>query len=140
MASPQSAPRCHRAPAPRRGVRHDPVVIRYAAAVVVVAVVLVGAGWLILGRAGVEATSTVDPDVTIRCDGATSVSEETCLAWGDDILRAGPPSHTFEFDDLARLDLTKALFGFSDTCEASFFLERYAEDPAWNEEVPCPGG
>ena len=115
------------------------MVIRYAAALVVVAVVLVSAGWFILGRAGVEAASTVDPDVTIRCDASTSVSEAACLAWGDDILRAGPPSHTFEMDDLARLDLTKGLF-FSDTCEVRYFVDRYADESVWTEELPCPAG
>ena len=139
MAPSQAALCCHTAPAPSPRVRHDPVVNRYAAALVVGAVVLVGAGWFILGRAGVEAASTVDPDVTIRCDGSTSVSAAACLAWGDDILRAGPPSHTFEMDDLARLDLTGGLF-ISDTCEVRYFLERYADKSVWTEELPCPGG
>jgi hypothetical protein len=119
-------------------VRHHPSVLRIVAGVVVLVVVAAGL-WLFLGRPTVEATSTVDPDVTIRCDGSTSVSEAACRDWGDEILAAGPPSHTFEMKDLSRLDLSRALLGFSDTCEASFFLERYESDSAWNEEVPCPG-
>lgn len=105
---------------------------------VVVLVVLVGA-WLLLGRPSVKATSSAGPRVTIQCDGSTSVSPEACLAWGDEILALGPPPTTFEMDDLARLRITKPLLGFGAPCQVEYFIERYPDDAAWNNDIPCAG-
>lgn len=113
---------------------------RIGAIVGLVAVVLLVGAWLVLGRSDTQATSRLDPDVTISCDAWTSVAEEACRSWGDAILGAGPPSHTFEMDDLARLAITKPTFGFASTCRVAYFLERYSDDPAWTDEVACDGG
>jgi hypothetical protein len=106
--------------------------------IVLLLAALGAAAWYLLLRPGVEVASTVDPDVTITCSASASVSEEGCRAWGDEVLAAGPPSHTFEMEDLAHLSLGRGPFG--GPCEVSYFLQRYANDPAWTEEVTCPSG
>jgi hypothetical protein len=113
---------------------------KIGALLVVIAVVLVAGAWFILGRSGVEATSAVDPDVTITCDAWTSVTQEACGSWGDAILSEGAPSHTFEMDDLAHLAISRPSFGFASSCRVEYFLERYADDPAWTDEVACRAG
>ena len=103
-------------------------------------VLAVAAAWfLVVGRATVEATSAVDPDVTIECDGSTSVSEESCLVWGDEVLALGAPSTTFEMQDLVRLRFSKPLFGFGSPCQVEYFLQRYPDDGVWGEDIPCRG-
>jgi hypothetical protein len=106
---------------------------------ILLAVVLAAlAVWfLVLNRPTVEASSAVDPDVTIECDGSTSVSEESCLAWGDEVLALGAPSTTFEMQDLLRLRLSKPLLGFGSPCQVEYFLQRYPDDAVWDEDVPC---
>lgn len=106
------------------------------AMIVLVLAALGAAAWYLLLRPGVEVASSVDPDVTITCPASASVSEEGCRDWGDAMLAAGPPSHTFEMDDLARLSLVRGPFGGA--CEVSYFLQRYADDPAWTDAVACP--
>jgi len=110
---------------------------RIGALLVVIGVVLLAGAWLILGRSGVEAASSVDPDVTITCDVWTSVSQEACGSWGDAILAEGAPSHTFEMDDLAHLAISRPTFGLASTCRVHYFLERYANEPAWTDEISC---
>lgn len=110
---------------------------RKAALLVMIAVVILAGAWFVLGRSGVEAASAVDPDVTITCDAWTSVSLEACGSWGDGILQAGPPSRTFEMDDLAHLAISRQTFGLAASCRVEYFLERYANDPAWTDEVAC---
>ena len=111
--------------------------MRRMVAVLVVAVLVVGVAAVALGRETVQAVSSVDPDVTIECDGSTSVTEPACRAWGDEILALGAPSTTFEMQDLARLVVTKPLFGFGSPCQVGYFLQRYPEDAAWNADIPC---
>lgn len=109
------------------------------AMIVLVLAAIGAAAWYLLLRPGVvDVASTVDPDVTITCSASASVSEEACLSWGDGVLAAGPPSHTFEMDDVAHLSLERGPFG--GPCQVSYFLERYANDPAWTDEVACPSG
>jgi len=103
-----------------------------------VVVVLVGA-WLLLGRPAVEARSTSDPDITVECDGSTSVTQEACGAWGDEVLALGAPSTTFEMIDVNRLRFTKPLLGFGSPCQVEYFLQRYPDDPAWDTDIPCEG-
>ena len=55
-------------------------------------------------------------------------------AWGDAILAEGSPTTTFEAQDVVRLRLDRELLGFGDTCRAEWFLGRYPDDVAWNEE------
>ena len=107
---------------------------------ILLAVVLaVLAVWfLVVNRPTVDASSDVDPDVTIECDGSTSASEESCLAWGDDVLALGAPSTTFEMQDLVRLRFSKPLLGFGSPCQVEYFLQRYPDDAAWDDDIPCP--
>jgi hypothetical protein len=105
-------------------------------AIIVLVLLAVGA-WLLAGGSSVEVASRVDPDVTISCDRWTSVTQETCRAWGDAILAQGAPSHTFEMDDLAHLAISRPTFGLASACRVAYFLERYANDPAWTDEIAC---
>ena len=117
------------------------VVMRVLPWVVVLAVVVGGAAMaLLLLRPASSATSTVDADVTVECSGATGVDDVACGAWGDAILAEGSPTTTFEAQDVVRLRLDRALFGFGDTCRAEWFLGRYPDDAAWSEEVACADG
>jgi hypothetical protein len=111
------------------------VAIRIGAVLALLAVAALLA-YLLL-RPPVEATSTSDPDVAIECSAATGVSVETCRAWGDEILATGPPSTTFEMDDLARLVIDRPPWGFSPTCEVDYFISRDAENRAWHEATAC---
>jgi hypothetical protein len=109
-------------------------------AAVVVLAVLVGGIIFVVSRPTRETVATMDPDVRIVCDGSTSVSDQTCRAWGDEILALGPPSTTFEMQDLASLVITKPLLGIGSPCQAAYFLGRYPDDAAWDEDVPCRDG
>lgn len=102
--------------------------------VVALAAVLVAAWVLVLGRPTVEATSSVDADVTVRCEGVNS--DDACRSFGDALLASGPPSNTFEMEDLALLEIRRPLFG--EGCRARYYLQRYVDDPAWTEEISCP--
>jgi len=95
---------------------------------------------LLLARPVVQVTSSVDPDVTIRCDGSASVNREECLAWGDEVLALEPPTTTFEMEDLAMLALSRPLLGFGSPCQADYFIQRYPDDVAWNADIPCADG
>ena len=108
-----------------------------AAAVVLVALVGIGA-WLLL-RPPMRVTSTVDGDVTIVCVASSGAEAAECGAWGDETLAAGPPSTTFELDDLVRLELSRSALGFGGECEAAYFLGRYPDRPVWTEQVACIG-
>lgn len=56
---------------------------------------------------------------------------------GDSLLRTGPPSSTFEWDDLARIVLQRPMWGLSSTCEVTYFISRYPDEAVWDEEIPC---
>lgn len=105
-------------------------------ALVVSAVVVVGAVTFYLVRPPVEVASRADPDVTIECAAATGVESATCRAWGDGIIAGNPPSFTFEMEDLVRLRLERSWFGFGSECHASYLIARYPE-PAFTDEVVC---
>lgn len=105
-------------------------------AAAVLLAVLVGAGaWLL--RPPVRTTSEVDADVAIVCAASTAAEVHACGAWGDELLSAGPPSTTFEMDDLVRLELSRSAFGFGGECEAAYYLGRYPDRPVWTEQVDC---
>ena len=103
----------------------------------IVVVAIVGG---VLLRAVNSATSTVDPDVTVECSGATGVDETACRDWADAILAEGAPTTTFEAQDVIRLRLDRELLGFGETCRAEWFLGRYPDDVAWSESVACADG
>ena len=93
------------------------------------------AGFLLIAGAPVQSTAGTKEGalVAVSCDRATGVTEDECGAWADAILRGGPPSSTFEMDDLAGLELREA----GGECRVSYFISRYPDDPAWEEETPC---
>jgi hypothetical protein len=109
---------------------------RTLVALLVVDVVVMAAAALYLLRAPIEVASEADPDVTIECAAATGVEGPACLAWGDEIIAGDPPSFTFEMEDLVRLRLDRAWFGFGSECHAQYLIARYAE-PAFSDEVVC---
>ncbi|HEX7195800.1 MAG TPA: hypothetical protein VF364_03085 [Candidatus Limnocylindria bacterium] len=108
--------------------------------VIVVAVVLLAAVaiGLVLLRAGsaTVAESALEGGVTIECAGSTGIAAE-CGAWGDEILADGPPSTTFEMEDLVRLRLDRPMLGLASTCVAEYFVSRYPDDAIWDDEVAC---
>lgn len=106
------------------------------AGLVVLAAVI--GGMLLVARPPVSVASASDADVTIECDAGTGLSADQCRSWGDATLAAGPPSATFEMDDVARLELTRSLFGLGSECSAVYAIERYPDRPAWTEPVDCP--
>ncbi len=111
--------------------------MRAQVAVLGVAVVMIIViGGFVVTRPSLRTTSTVDPDVTIRCE-ASAPSAEACLAWGDDLFAAGAPSTTFEMQDVAQLVIRRPLFGLGTPCEVDYILGRYPDDPAWSEATPC---
>jgi hypothetical protein len=109
--------------------------IRIGAVVAFLAVVGV-LGFRVL-RPPVEAASAASPAVTVECSAATGVSVDACRGWGDQLLAEGPPSHTFEMDDLARLVFDRSTFGLGPTCEVSYFISRDAQNRVWHDEVTC---
>jgi len=105
--------------------------------VVAAAVIVLALSYLFLAGSPVTADSSVLPPVAIDCEGSTGVGVDECRAWGDAILAKGAPSFTFEMDDLARLTLTRPMFGLASTCEANWFLGRFPDDAVWTEAVAC---
>ena len=109
---------------------------KVALALVAVVVVLAGVVGFGLLRTPTEVSSSLDPDVTVHCDG--SIAEDACASWGDAVLADGAPSFTFDMEDLVRLELTRSMFGFGSTCEAAHFTGRYPTDAVWTEDIGCP--
>lgn len=112
---------------------------RVVVLIAILLVLLAGVAAFLLLRPPVEAISLVDPDVTIECAAATSVSADGCLDWGDQIIESGAPSTTFEMEDLGRLRLTRELLGIGSVCQVEYFLQRYPDDAVWADEVECLG-
>ncbi len=108
---------------------------RFGLALVAVVVPLAGLIGFRIAAAPTTVSSS-NSDVTVECD--SSVAAGDCTAWGDAILRAGAPSHTFEIEDLERLELTRSMFGFGATCHAAYFIGRYPGDAVWTNVVTCP--
>ena len=98
-------------------------------------VVVVALAWL--ARPATRADSAVRPQVTIECAAMTGADEDACRAWGDAILDAGPPTFTFEMDDLMRLRIDQSVPGFGSRCEAVYFTSRYPDEAVWTEKIPC---
>ena len=110
--------------------------VAVAAAVLVTAAVV---ALLVVVRPSASVASAVDPDVTIECAGFES--DDDCMRSGDALLADGPPSTTFEMDDLARLEIGRPPFGEASTCSVAWFIESYPREAVWHEEVPCePSG
>ena len=107
----------------------------FAGAVVLVAAIAVA---VLLLRPPVDVASEVDPDVTISCAASVGLAEVACRERGDAILGDGPPSFTFEMEDLARLELDRSLLGLGSDCTAAYFIERYPDQAVFTDEVACP--
>ncbi len=108
---------------------------KVALALIAVVVVLAGVVGFGLLRTPTEVSSSVDPDVTVHCDG--SIAEDACVSWGDAVLADGAPSFTFDMENLVRLELKRPVLGFGSTCEAAYFTGRNPNDAVWTEEVLC---
>ena len=105
--------------------------------VITVVALLIGAAvYLFVLRSPVEAPSTALSEVTIECDPWTGLSAIACGSWGDAILASGPPSRTFNMEDLDRLRLSGAPLGLG-SCRADWFLGRDRAQPVWSEELEC---
>lgn len=100
-------------------------------------VLLVGLAAVYLTRPPTRVVSEARPDVTIECSATTGAGAHTCLAWGDAIVDQGPPSFTFEWDALSRLEIDRPLLGLGSSCEVAYFTPRYPDDPVWTEEIAC---
>ncbi len=102
---------------------------------VVLLVVAGAAAWFLLLRPGVSVASSVDPDVTIECSASLGVDEGVCRGLGDAALEAGPPSTTFELEDVVRLRLDRGPLGGE--CRFEYFLSRYPDEAIWTETAAC---
>ena len=104
--------------------------------IAVVALLIGAAVYLLVLRSPVEAPSTALSGVTIECDAWTGVSAAGCASWGDAILTGGPPSRTFNLEDLERLRLSGAPLALG-SCHAEWFLGRDPVQPVWSDELEC---
>lgn len=77
-------------------------------------------------------------DVAVECAAGAGLDDARCGDWGTERLAEGPPSNTFEMKDLGRLALTRDWLGLAGPCHAVYYLSRYADEPVWSEETPCP--
>ncbi|MCV0403249.1 MAG: hypothetical protein K5924_06015 [Chloroflexi bacterium] len=110
--------------------------MRRIVAFLVLGILAVGLVAAVFLGGSIDAPSGVDPDVTVRCPRALSV--DACTTWGDRIIEDGPPSTTFEMQDVVRVELARGPFGWVGACEVRYFLGRYPDDAVWHEEVACP--
>ena len=92
---------------------------------------------VVLARPPTRVTSDVDADVTLECGATTGVGMDPCRSWGDATLSLGPPSFTFEMDDLVRLRIDRTVLGFGSSCEVAYFTSRYPDVAVWTEETAC---
>ena len=104
---------------------------------VVMALIVVAMGAYVVSRSGTTVVEGAAGE-TIECTGWTGVTEE-CTAWGAEVLADGPPSNTFELEDIVRIRLDRPTFGLANGCTVEYFLSRYPDDVAWTEETDCPG-
>jgi hypothetical protein len=108
-----------------------------ALVLVLVAVAGIGYAFIVVARPMYEVASSVDPDVTYRCEGISTA--ERCELSGDVVLdQLGAPSETFEMEDVTRLEITEPPFG-ERICTVAYFIQRYPDDAAWELEIECPG-
>lgn len=84
------------------------------------------------------ATLDDPPGAVVECAASSGLDDAACRAWAVETVARGAPSNTFELTDLGRLRLDRGLLGLASTCRIEWFTTRYADEPAWSEEVPCP--
>lgn len=104
---------------------------------VVLGVLLVAAAvaWFVILRPGVSVAASEDPDVTIECTASLGLDEDGCRGLGDAVLAGGPPTTTFELEDVARIRIDGGPFGGD--CRVEYFLGRYPDEVAWTQEGAC---
>jgi hypothetical protein len=107
--------------------------------VVVVAALAGLALVLVRGSSATIVSHVTESGPVVECSGWTGVSDG-CREWGARIVEAGPPTTTFEFEDVVRIRLDRPALGFAERCVAEYFLGRYPVDVAWTDEVDCPEG
>ncbi len=105
-------------------------------AILALAIVVAALYVALRGGSAVLATASGDPEITIECSGSTGVADG-CRAWGDAVLASGPPSTTFEIEDVVRVRFDRELLGFGSACSVSYFVGRYPDAPVWTEETAC---
>ena len=115
-------------------MRHHAPMLRIGLLVAVV-VLLAAAAILFVVRPTVSVASAVTPGVTVECRGIGA--EDECRNHGDSVLSQGPPSNTFEMDDVSRLVIERPLVGDAKRCSAAWYIERYPDDPVWEADVAC---
>ena len=93
--------------------------------------------FVVLARPPTRVTSDADADVTLECGANTGLARDACRSWGDATLSQGPPSFTFEMDDLVRLRIDRTVLGFGSSCEVAYFTSRYPDVAVWTEETAC---
>lgn len=108
---------------------------RIGLVVLVVLLVAGGAVWFVFLRPGVSVAASVDPDVTIECGASLDLDEDGCRGLGDTVLAGGPPTTTFELEDVARIRIDGGFLGGD--CRVEYFLGRYPDDVAWTEDGTC---
>lgn len=111
--------------------------MRRILALAIVLLAIVAAVLVLFLRPGQEVAASSDPAVMVECTGTTGVSAAACADWGDEVLALGPPSTTFEMKDVNRLRISRPLLGFGSPCQVEYFLERYPDDPVWDDDIPC---
>ncbi|HEX2194912.1 MAG TPA: hypothetical protein VHK63_08180 [Candidatus Limnocylindria bacterium] len=109
---------------------------RAAVAAGVVVVLLVAAAGALALRPPIRASAG---DVGVECAASAGLSEPACASWGQTVVAAGPPSRTFEMEDLGRLTLERGWFGLAPSCEARWYTTRYPDEPVATRVVDCPG-
>jgi hypothetical protein len=74
-------------------------------------------------NSGTVTPASRDSAVMIECDGSTRIDPTGCGPWGDAILAAGSPAGNVAVDDITRLEIGRALWGYIDHCTVQFYVE-----------------
>ena len=110
--------------------------IRVLAVLLLLAAVAVGV--LVVRGSSVTTVEDVGPNaITVECTGWSGLGAESCGARGSELFAAGAPSTTFDNEDVVRIRLDRGSFGFAESCTATWFVSRYPDEPAWDEDVSC---
>ena len=83
--------------------------------------------------------SSLEGGAIVQCDGNTGIDIDSneCYRWGEELLSGGlqlPAS--VEREDVSRIDIERAFFGFVDRCTANVSIESQASSEL-EVVVPC---
>ena len=89
-------------------------------------------------------TSVLADGTYVTCDGNTGIDmnptgQSECAPWGEELLAGGldlPAGIAPE--DVTRLDIERAFFGFIDRCTARVSTTALAADPVYGPEIVIP--